>query len=98
MPTKFAYEFCLNETKLPRPPSRIVRLDTRFMSNALSRVNFLKELDDRMSQLQECSMNPHQRLEFLKMSIRSIAIEQASNHKKKSEADFKIIKDQINCW
>ena len=32
------------------------------------------------------------------MSIRSIAIEQASNHKKKSEAEFKVIKDQINFW
>ena len=88
----------INETISPRPHSRIVRLDTRFMSNALSRVNFLKELDDRMFQLQECTMNPHQRLEFLKMMIRSIAIEQASNLKKKSEADFKIIKDQINFW
>ena len=93
-----AVTLTINETQLHRPSSRIVRLDTRFMSNALARVNFLKELDDRMSQLQECSMNPHQKLEFLKMSIRSIAIEQASNYKKKSEAEFKIIKDQINFW
>ena len=88
----------VNKTKMTKPPSRIVRLDTRFMSNVLSKQLFLRELDTRMGQLSECTMNPHQRLEFLKMSIRSIAIEQASIFKKKSEAKFNEIKEQINFW
>ena len=93
-----AVSVSINHTRQFNPNSRITRLDTRFMSNMLSKQMFLRELDTRMSQLTECTMNPHQKLEFLKMSIRSIAIEQASIHKKNNEAKFKEIKDQINFW
>ena len=68
------------------------------MSNIITRQSFLKELDVRMAQLSECNMNPHQKLEFLKMSIRSIAIDIASNHKKVKDKQFNDIKEEINFW
>ena len=82
----------------PKKFDKIVRIDTRFMSNIIKRQSFLKELDERMSQLMDCNMNPHQKLEFLKMSIRSIAIDIASNHKKLKEKEFNEIRDEINFW
>ena len=61
---------------------KIVRLDTFFMGNVALKQSFLTELRLRMDQISETQMNPHQILEYLKMSIRSIGIEISSNHKK----------------
>ena len=66
----------------PRRRDKIVRIDTSFMSNVQLKHKFLVELDLRMDQMSDTNMNPHQQLEYLKMSIRSIAIEIASNHRK----------------
>ena len=45
---------------------KIVRIDTFFMSNVLLKHKFLTELRDKMEQVHETSMNPHQKLEYLK--------------------------------
>ena len=58
------------------------------MSNVILKEKFLKELGDRMGQLKETKMDPHQSLEFLKMNIRSVAIEIAANYKKELESEF----------
>ena len=76
----------------------IVRIDTRFMSNVVLKDKFIRELNNRMSQLNETKMNPHQSLEFLKMNIRSIAIETATNYKKDMEKELKEVKADITFW
>ena len=43
-------------------------------------------------------MNPHQKLEYLKLMIRSILLEIASEEKKRSECEQKRLKDEINFW
>ena len=48
----------------------ITRIDTSFLANVALRVNFLKELDIKLAQLDETNLDPHGRLEFLKMIIR----------------------------
>ena len=78
--------------------NNIVRIDTRFMSNVILREKFLRELVARMSQLKDTNMDPHQSLEFLKMSIRSIAIEIATNYKKEMEKEFLEVKNEISFW
>ena len=57
----------------------------RFMTNITLRTKFIKDLTERLTQLEETILNPHDTLEFLKMCIRSIAIEIASNHKKERD-------------
>ena len=86
--------------KTLRAPSRniITRIDTSFVSNIKLRSKFIKELDDRMAQIEETNLDPHGRLEFLKMTIRSIAIEVATNYKKDIEAEYKEIQTGISFW
>ena len=81
-----------------RKRDNIVRIDTRFMSNVILKEKFLRELQLRMSQLNETKMNPHQSVEFLKMKIRSIAIEIATNHRKEMDKEFSKIKSDIHFW
>ena len=76
----------------------IVRIDTRFMSNVVLKERFNRELSSRMMQLSETKMDPLQSLEFLKMNIRSIAIEIASNHKKEMDKELDEIKTDISFW
>jgi hypothetical protein len=45
---------------------KVVRVDARFMDNIILRDLFLKNLTDRLNQLNEVNLDPHQRLEFLK--------------------------------
>ena len=68
------------------------------MHNAELRHKFTLGVDEHMSQLRETNLDPHGRLEFLKMSIRSVAIEIATNYRKEREAEFNEIKAQINFW
>ena len=75
--------------------SAITRIDTTFMSNAILRTSFLKEVDKKMSQISETSLNPHGRLEYLKMVIRSAAIEIATNYKKKVDSELKTLQKVI---
>ena len=77
---------------------KVVRIDTFFMNNVLLKHQFLKEVGERMEQIKETKMNPHQKLEFLKMCIRSIAIEIATNHKKKRDKELKDLRNDINFW
>ena len=70
-----------------RKYDKIVRIDTFFMSNVLLKHKFTSELRSKMEQIQETNMNPHQKLEYLKMSIRSTALEIASNYKKERNAE-----------
>ena len=81
-----------------RRRDNIVHIDTRFMSNISLKEKFLRDLSARMSQLNETKMDPHQSLEFLKMSIRSIAIETASNYRKEMEKELNDIKTEISFW
>ena len=84
-------------TKAPNH-SIITRIDTSFINNIKLRSEFVKELDKRMSQIKETNLDPHGRLEFLKMTIRSIAIDIATNYKKEMEAEFKEIQSGIAFW
>ena len=84
-------------TKAPNH-SIITRIDTSFINNIKLRSEFVKELDRRMTQIEETNLDPHGRLKFLKMTIRSIAIEIASNYKKEMEAEFKEIQSGIAFW
>ena len=68
------------------------------MSNVILKEKFLRELGLRMAQLTETNMDPHQSLEFLKMNIRSIAIEIATNYKKEMEREFMEVKNEISFW
>ena len=77
---------------------KVVRLDTFFMGNVILKHKFLVELSNRMEQTKETQMNPHQILEFLKMNIRSIAIEISSNNKNEREAEMNNLRHEINFW
>ena len=77
---------------------KIVRLDTFFMSNVILKQKFITELNNRFDQIKETQMNPHQILEFLKMAIRSIAIEISSNHKKAQELEMNTLRKDIDFW
>ena len=82
----------------PRRRDKIVRIDTSFMSNVQLKHKFLVELDLRMDQMSDTNMNPHQQLEYLKMSIRSIAIEIASNHRKERNKKLENLRNEIKFW
>ena len=71
---------------------KIVRIDTLFMSNVLLKHKFLSELSTRIEQIKDTNMNPHQKLEFLKMTIRSLAIEIAPNHRKERENEMNTLR------
>ena len=77
---------------------RITRLDTLFLNNVILKQKFLNELTVRMKQADDTQMNPHQKLEYLKMSIRSIALEIASNYKKEKAAEMNTLREEINFW
>ena len=68
------------------------------MSNAVLRNKFQVEVTARMKQIAETNMNPHQKLEFLKMSIRSIAIEIATNYKKERNNQIDNLRKDIKFW
>ena len=76
----------------------ITRIDTSFLANVALRVNFLKELDIKLAQLDETNLDPHGRLEFLKMIIRTIAIEIATNYRKEKAQELKEIQSGIAFW
>ena len=78
--------------------ARPVRIDTRFMQSTMLKHQFLKEIKVRMDQTTETNMNPHQKLEYLKMSIRSIALEIAANEKKRNELELQNLKKEIEFW
>ena len=72
-----------SKIKVARPrQNRVVQIDVRFMQNTLLKHNFLQEIKRQADQLIDSKMNPHQQLEFLKMAIRSTALEIASNQKR----------------
>ena len=84
--------------KVPTSNERVTRIDTRFMSNVLLKHKFLCELKIRLEQMVETNMNPHQKLEYLKVMIRSIALEIAAEEKKKSDVEQKNLKADIDFW
>ena len=43
-------------------------------------------------------MDPHQKLEYLKMSIRSIALEISSNYKKERDKEILTLRNEIDFW
>ena len=77
---------------------KIVRTDTFFMNNVLLKHKFITELNLKINQLHETNMNPHQKLEYLKMSIRSTALEIASNYKKERSAEMQNLRHDIAFW
>ena len=86
-----------NNGKIGLKP-KVTRLDTRFMQSTKLKHEFLKGIKERCEQLNDTGMNPHQRLEFLKMSIRSLALEIAANEKKHVEEEMKNLKKEIDFW
>ena len=88
----------LTSQKQMNKRTMITRIDTTFMSNIKLRTIFLREIDERMNQLKETNLDPHGKLEFLKMSIRSVAIDIASNHRKDKEKEFKEIESGLKFW
>ena len=87
----------LGEVK-KRNRDKIVRIDTFFMNNVLLKHKFITELNLKMGQLSETNMNPHQKLEYLKMSIRSTAIEISSNFKKERDKEIENLRRDIMFW
>ena len=81
-----------------RRKDKIVRLDTFFMTNVMLKQTFLSELRSRSEQVSDTQMNPHQTLEYLKMTIRSIAIEVSSNYKKECEKEMNTLREETNFW
>ena len=77
---------------------KIVRIDTFFMNNVLLKHKFTTELKIKMDQIHDTNMNPHQKLEYLKMSIRSTALEIASNYKKQSKLEMDYLRRDIAFW
>ena len=77
---------------------RLTRIDTRFMQNTLLKHKFLQEIQRQVNQIADSNMDPHQQLEFLKVAIRSSAIEIASNHKKEQDKLTAEIRKEINFW
>ena len=51
-----------------------------------------------MAQLTETNLNPHQKLEYLKMSIRSTALDIASNYKKERNKEMSDLRRDITFW
>ena len=88
----------LKRPKTQRKFCKITRIDTSFMNNIKLRHKFSTEIDIRMEQLRDTNMNPHSKLEYLKMSIRSIAIDIATNYKKELDLEFNEIKSQLSFW
>ena len=88
----------LKVPNVPRIRSRITRIDTTFTSNIELRHKFLREIDEQMSQVSETSLNPHGKLEFLKVCIRSVALDIAMNFKKECETEFNDLKTRIKFW
>ena len=84
--------------QVAKSTERITRIDTSFMSNVILKHRFLCDLKEKLEQMAETNMNPHQKLEYLKVMIRSIALEIAAEEKKKSEAEHKDLKEGINFW
>ena len=77
---------------------KIVRIDTFFMNNVLLKHKFITELNEKMAQLTETNLNPHQKLEYLKMSIRSTALDIASNYKKERNKEMSDLRRDITFW
>ena len=77
---------------------KVIRIDTFFMSNVILKHKFITELDTRMAQVSETAMNPHQKLEYLKMSIRSLAIEISTNYKKERDKESNDLRESIRFW
>ena len=84
--------------KYKQDKERIVRVDTRFMQSTELKHTYLRKIRDNMNQLGETNMDPHQKLEFLKMSIRSVALEIAADEKKRSGRELSNLKDEITFW
>ena len=74
---------------------KIVRIDTFFMNNVILKHKFLSELSIKMGQTVDTNMNPHQKLEYLKMTIRSTALEIASNYKKERNREMDDLRRDI---
>ena len=88
----------LKATQGNRKLTTITRIDTSFMSNIKLKTMFLRELDERMLQISDTALNPHGKLEFLKMTIRSLAIDIATSLKKENEREFKEIESGFKFW
>ena len=88
----------LKAKKLIRKTNAITRIDTAFLNNVKLRSEFLSEINQKVQQLEDTNLDPHGRLEFLKVAIRSAAIEIATNHKKKMEQEFNEIQKEMNFW
>ena len=95
-------DHCAVVVKLGQPIRRtydkIVRIDTFFMNNALLKHKFITELNFKMDQTHETNMNPHQKLEYLKMSIRSTALEIAANYKKERNIEMDNLRKDMKFW
>ena len=77
---------------------KVTRIDTRFMQSTVLKHKFLQEIQRQVTQIADSNMNPHQQLEFLKVAIRSSAIEIASNYKKEQDRLTAEIRNEINFW
>ena len=86
------------KTESTNRKERVTRLDTRFMSNVQLKHKFMCEVKNRYDQLESTNMNPHQKLEYLKMTIRSVALEIAAGEKKESDRRQQELKENINFW
>ncbi len=71
------------------------RINTSFLDK-LEEVQLFREEISRLMEQSNCSWNPHERLEFLKMAIRTAAFSRQSIFKKNTNEDFEANKAKLD--
>ena len=75
--------------------SKITRLDPSILKNEETKLKFIEEVDFLLNQ-SDASWDPHTKLEFSKMCIRSVAEKLQADRKKKEKLDEDEVNEELN--
>ena len=75
--------------------SKITRLDPSLLKNDLTKVRFIEEFEEMYAGIGE-GWNPHLKLEFAKMCIRTVAERLQAERKKKERSDEEDLNEELN--
>ena len=84
----------LNDVK-PIAKSRIARLDPSLMKDEAAKAEIITELNDLMS-MAPPSWNPHLKLEYLKMSIRTVLEKAQASRKRKEKSEEEFLNEELD--
>ena len=84
-----------NFEKEPIKGPGIVKVNTKILENPVVTAQIGTEIEEMMSQTDE-SWNPHARLEFLKVAIRSVFSSKVAELRKGVNEEIKDTKEEIN--